>query len=106
MGVSVPIDHAQGLQEEAELDPLAHPSDQDEGGPLLLTSASPQRLQQPRTGVMSKAASAASSLTTNPMLLSGSGSGMMTVVRTQFLPLGDGLSDSDSDSEVTHLQST
>ena len=55
---------------------------------------------------MSKAASAASSLTTNPMLLSGSGSGMMTVVRTQFLPLGDGLSDSDSDSEVTHLQSS
>ena len=34
------------------------------------------------------------------MLLSGSGTGMMTVVRTQFVPLGDSLSDSDSDSEV------
>ena len=81
----------------AELDPLARSMDEAEA-PLLLTSASPQRL--PHQG-MSKAASAMSSLTTNPMLLSGSGTGMMTLVKTQFVPLGDSLSDSDSDSEVT-----
>lgn len=81
----------------AELDPLAHSVDDGEA-PLLLTSASPQRLPQQRLAL---AASAMSSLTTNPMLLSGSGTGMMTVVKTQFVPLGDSLSDSDSDSEVT-----
>ena len=80
----------------AELDPLAHSMD-DREAPLLLTSASPQRLPQQR---LSLAASAVSSLTTNPTLLSGSGTGMMTVVKTQFVPLGDSLSDSDSDSEV------
>ena len=63
----------------------------------MLTSASPQRVPQRRA---SKAASATSSLATTPMLLSGSGTGMMTVVKTHFLPLGDSLSDSDSDSEV------
>ncbi len=93
---AVPLDER--LQGGAEQDPLAQPTDQ-EGAPLLLTSASPQRPLQHRAA---KAASAASSLATNPMLLSGSGSGMMTVVRTQFVPLGDSLSDSDSDSEVRH----
>ncbi len=80
----------------AELDPLACFTGEGEA-PLLLTSASPQRLPQQR---LSKAASARSSLTSNPVLLSGSGTGMMTVVKTQFVPLGDSLSDSDSDSEV------
>ena len=83
----------------AELDPLACSMDEGEA-PLLLTSASPQRLPQQR---LTKAVSGVSSLTTNSMLLSGSGTGMMTVVKTQFVPLGDSLSDSDSDSEVTAL---
>lgn len=83
----------------AELDPLARSMDEGEA-PQLLTSASPQRPPQQR---LSKAASAVSSLTTSPMLLSGSGTGMMTLVKTQFVPLGDSLSDSDSDSEVIGL---
>lgn len=83
----------------AELDLLAHSMDDGEA-PLLLTSASPQRPPQQR---QSLAASAVSSLTANSMLLSGSGTGMMTVVKTQFVPLGDSLSDSDSDSEVIAL---
>ncbi len=95
----VPSNRSEALHGGAELDPLAPPSDQ-EGAPLLLTSASPQKPLQHRAGTASRAASAASSLAANPMLLSGSGSGMMTVVRTQFVPLGDSLSDSDSDSEV------
>ena len=95
----VPSDRSGALHGGAELDPLAPPSDQ-EGAPLLLTSASPQKPLQHRTGTVSTAASAASSLAANSMLLSGSGTGMMTVVRTQFVPLGDSLSDSDSDSEV------
>ena len=95
----VPSDRSEALHGGAELDPLAPPSDQ-EGAPLLLTSASPQKPLQHRAGTASRAASAASSLAANPMLLSGSGTGMMTVVRTQFVPLGDSLSDSDSDSEV------
>lgn len=87
----------------AELDPLVKSVDQ-EAAPLLLSSASPQRPLQQRAA---KAASAASSLAgTNPLLLSGSGQGMMTVVRTQFVPLGDSLSDSDSDSEVRRTQET
>ncbi len=95
----MPSDHSEALHGGAELDPLAPPSDQ-EGAPLLLTSASPQKPLQHRAGTASRAASAASSLAANPMLLSGSGTGMMTVVRTQVVPLGDSLSDSDSDSEV------
>lgn len=83
----------------AELDPLARSMDEGEA-PQLLTSASPQRPPQQR---LSTAASAVSSLTTSPMLLSGSGTGMMTLVKTQFVPLGNSLSDSDSDSEVTGL---
>lgn len=85
----------------AELDPLARSMDEGEA-PQLLTSASPQRPPQQR---LSKAASAVSSLTTttSPLLLSGSGTGMMTLVKTQFVPLGDSLSDSDSDSEVIGL---
>ena len=96
------MDKALDLQrhsDAAELDPLAHSMDQGEA-PLLLTSASPQRPPQQR---QSLAASAVSSLTTNSVLLSGSGTGMMTVVKTQFVPLGDSLSDSDSDSEVIAL---
>jgi len=92
-------DRSEALHGGAELDPLAPPSSQ-EGAPLLLTSASPQKPLQHRAGTASRAASAASSLAANPMLLSGSGTGMMTVVRTQFVPLGDSLSNSDSDSEV------
>ena len=89
--------------ETAELDPLVKLVDQ-EAAPLLLSSASPQRPLHQRAA---KAASAASSLaSTNPLLLSGSGQGMMTVVRTQFVPLGDSLSDSDSDSEVRRTQET
>ncbi|KAL0054114.1 hypothetical protein WJX82_004029 [Trebouxia sp. C0006] len=99
----VPSDRSGALHGGAELDPLAPPSDQ-EGAPLLLTSASPQKPLQHRTGTVSTAASAASSLAANSMLLSGSGTGMMTVVRTQFVPLGDSLSDSDSDSEDTRLE--
>lgn len=95
----MPSDRSEALHEGAELDCLAPPSDQ-EGPPLLITSASPQKALQYRAGTASKAASAASSLAANSMLLSGSGTGMMTVVRTQFVPLGDSLSDSDSDSEV------
>lgn len=95
----VPSDRSEALHGGAELDPLAPPSDQ-EGAPLLLTSASPQKLLQHRAGTASRAASATSSLAASSMLLSGSGTGMMTVVRTQFVPLGDSLSDSDSDSEV------
>ena len=83
----------------AELDPLAESID-DREAPLLLKSASPQRPPQQR---LSLAASAVSSLTSNPTLLSSSGTGMMTVVKTQFVPLGDSLSDSDSDSEVIAL---
>lgn len=94
--------HLQRHCDAAELDPLAHSTGEGEA-PLLLTSASPQRLPQQR---LSKAASARSSLTTTPMLLSGSGTGMMTVVKTQFVPLGDSLSDSDSDSEVTNTSTT
>ena len=90
------IQEMQRQDASAELDPLAQSIDQGEA-PLLLTSASPQRVPQRRA---SKAASATSSLATTPMLLSGSGTGMMTVVKTHFLPLGDSLSDSDSDSEV------
>ncbi|KAA6428241.1 MAG: hypothetical protein FRX49_01837 [Trebouxia sp. A1-2] len=99
----VPSDRSEALHEGAELDCLAPPSDQ-EGPPLLITSASPQKALQYRAGTASKAASAASSLAANSMLLSGSGTGMMTVVRTQFVPLGDSLSDSDSDSEDIRLE--
>ena len=93
------MDKALDMQRQcdaAESDPLAHSMDDGEA-PLLLPSASPQRSPHQR---LSLAASAVSSLTRNPMLLSGSGTGMMTVVKTQFVPLGDSLSDSDSDSEV------
>ena len=89
----------QGMRRQdasAELDPLAKSMDQGEA-PMLLTSASPQRVPQQRAP---KAAPAMSSLATTPMLLSSSGTGMMTVVKTHFVPLGDSLSDSDSDSEV------
>ena len=85
------------LDTSAELDPLAQSMDLGEG-PLLLTSASPHRLPQQRAP---KAVSAASSLATTPMLLSSSGTGFMTVVKTQLVPLGDSFSDSDSDSEVS-----
>ncbi|DBA99043.1 hypothetical protein WJX77_007957 [Trebouxia sp. C0004] len=99
----MPSDRSEALQGGAELDSLAAPSVQ-EGAPLLLTSASPQKPLQHRAGTASRAASAASSLAANSMLLSGSGTGLMTVVRTHFVPLGDSLSDSDSDSEDIRLE--
>ena len=67
--------------------------------PVLLTSASPQRPLQPRA-VKCHAAAAASGSVKSSGLLRGSGQGTLTVVRTQFVPLADSLSDSDSDSEV------
>ena len=86
----------------AELDPLALPGDPDEG-PLLLSSASPARPHA--TASSGGAATAASSQPADHLRLSGSGQGMMTVVRTQFVPMSDSLSDSDSDSEVSHALS-
>lgn len=83
----------------AELDPLACPQDSD-GGPLLIASASPARTAKAASGPASEAAS---SWAASTMRLSSSGKGMMTVVRTQLLPLSDSFSDSDSDSEVGTL---
>lgn len=82
----------------AELDSLALPEDPDEG-PFLITSASPVRPLH--NACAAKAVSVASSQAAQQLRLSGSGQGMMTVVRTQFVPLSDSLSDSDSDSEVS-----
>ena len=82
----------------AELDSLALPEDPDEG-PLLITSASPVRPLH--NACTAKRVSVASSQAAQQLRLSGSGQGMMTVVRTQFVPLSDSLSDSDSDSEVS-----
>lgn len=82
----------------AELDPLALPGDSDEG-PLLLSSASPVRPQL--SGSTARAATAASRQPADHVRLSGSGQGMMSVVRTHFVPLSDSLSHSDSDSEVS-----
>lgn len=83
----------------AEPDAFALPQDPDEG-PLLITSASPLRPSHPARSA--EVASAASSQAGDQLRLSGSGKGMMTVVRTQFVPLSDSLSDSDSDAEVSH----
>lgn len=52
-------------------------------------------MAQPVSGAISQAA--------DHVRLSGSGTGMMTVVRTQFVPLSDSLSDSDSDAEVSFV---
>ena len=82
----------------AELDPHALPGDSDEG-PLLLTSASPVGPQL--SASTARAATAASRQPADHVRLSGTGQGMMTVVRTHFVPLSDSLSDSDSDSEVS-----
>ena len=86
-----------GLADVLPLDELLY-----DNSPALLTSASPQRQLQPRAARHS-AASAASGLTASPMLLSGTGEGTLAVIRTQFAPLGDSPSDSDSDSEVELL---
>ena len=77
--------------------PVAEPPDHQ--GPILLTSASPQRPLNPKA-VKCHAAAAASGSARSSVLLSGTGEGTLTVVRTQFVPLADSLSDSDSDSEV------
>ena len=82
----------------AEMDSLALPEDPDEG-PLLITSASPVRPLH--NACTAESVPMASSQAAQQLRLSGSGQGMMTVVRTQFVPLSDSLSDSDSDSEVS-----